>query len=132
MEVHKMEKVVIHTDRAGEPGGHYSQAIRFGQFVFTAGAVGKDPSTGKVVGGIRAQVRQALENIRAVLAEAGTSLEHVLKANAYLRDIGDFTAFNEVYSEYFDAGPPPARTTVGVSFAGDVDFEIDVIAFVDS
>lgn len=128
-----MEKVVIYTDRAGKPGGHYSQAIRFGQFVFTAGAVGRDPSTDKVVaGGIRAQVKQALENIRAVLEEAGASLEHVLKANAYLRDMGDFTAFNEVYSEYFDAGPPPARTTVGVSFAGDVAFEIDVIAFVDN
>jgi len=126
-----MGKVAIHTDRAGKPGGYYSQAIRFQQLVFTAGTVGRDPETGEVrEGGIRAQVRQALENIKAILEEANTSLGNVLKVNAYLRDIGDFGAFNDVYSEYFATGAPPARTTVEVGFAGDIDFEIDVIAYV--
>jgi reactive intermediate/imine deaminase len=125
------EKTVINSERAGKPGGHYSQAIRFGRLVFTAGAVGQDPATGKIVpGGIRAQVRQALENVSAVLEEAGTSLAHALKVNAYLADVADFAAFNEVYAGFFSSGPPPARTTVGVSFAGEIAFEIDVIAYV--
>jgi 2-iminobutanoate/2-iminopropanoate deaminase len=128
-----MDRVAIHTDRAGKPGGHYSQAIRFQQLVFTAGAVGTDPETGGVVeGGIRGQVRQTLENIKAILEAANTSLANVLKVNVYLRDIGDFKVFNEVYSEYFDAGAPPARTTVQVGpFANDdVVVEIDVVAYV--
>jgi len=57
-------------------------------------------------------------------------LDNVLKVNAYLRDISEFEAYNEVYGEYFDGGAPPARTTVEVGFAGDIDFEIDVIAYV--
>ena len=70
-----------------------------------------------------------MENIKAILEEANSSLDNVLKVNAYLRDIGDFAAFNEIYSEYLDTDPPPARTTVEVGFAGDVAFEIDVVAY---
>ncbi len=125
------EKVAVSTERAGTPGGHYSQAMRFGQLVFTAGTVGQDPRSGQIVaGGIRAQVRQALENVSAILEEAGTSMANALKVNAYLGDMADFAAFNQIYAEYFSSGPPPARTTVGVSFAGEIAFEIDVIAYV--
>lgn len=127
-----MEKTIIYTDRATKPEGCYSQATRFQRLIFTAGSVGKDPKTGQVVpGGIRAQVRQTLENLKAVLEEAHTSLDNVLKVNAYLRDMSDFEAYNEVYSEYFDTDAPPARTTVEVgSFPGDIAVEIDAIAYV--
>ena len=125
------EKKVITTECAGKPGGHYSQAIRFGQLVFTSGTVGQDPATGAIVpGGTRAQVGQALENVSAILGEAGTSLDHALKVNAYLGDMADFATFNEVYTGFCGGGPPPARTTVGVSFAGEIAFEIDVVAYV--
>lgn len=127
-----MRKSVIRTDQAPKPGGFYSQAIKFGDFVFTAGVVGVDPRSGDLVsGGIRVQVRQTLENIKAILEEAGTSLDNVIKVNAYLRDIGDFEAYNEVYSEYFDPDEPPARTTVQVGgFRDGRAVEIDVIAYV--
>ncbi len=127
-----MEKVAIHTDRAPEPGGRYSQAVRFQQFVFVAGTLGIDPETGKLVtGGTRAQVRQALENIKAILEEAGTSLDNALKVNCYLRDMSDYKAYNEVYGECFDMDVPPVRTTVGVgSFVGEIAVEIEVIAYV--
>ena len=127
-----MRKLAIRTDRAPKPGGFYSQAVKAGNFVFTAGLVGVDPRSGELVsGGIRGQVRQTLENIKAILEEAGTSLDNVIRVNAYLRDIGDFEAYNEVYSEYFDPDEPPARTTVEVgSFPGDIAVEIDVIAYI--
>lgn len=125
------EKTVINTERAGKPGGHYSQATRYGHLVFTAGTVGQDPATGTIVaGGIHAQVRQSLENLSAVLTEAGTSLDNALKVNAYPGSMADFAAVNAVYAGFFSDSPPPARTTVGVSFAGETAFEIDVIAFV--
>lgn len=127
-----MRKSVIRTDQAPKPGGFYSQAIKVGSFVFTAGVIGVGPGSGGLLsGGIRAQVRQTLENIKAILEEADTSLDNVIKVNAYLRDIGDFEAYNEVYSEYFDPEGPPARTTLQVgSFRDDRAVEIDVIAYV--
>jgi 2-iminobutanoate/2-iminopropanoate deaminase len=127
-----MEKVVVHTDRAPEPGGRYSQALKFQQLLFVAGTLGIDPVAGELVeGGTRAQVRQALENIKAILEEAGTSFENALKVNCYLRDMNDYDAYNEVYGEYFDMEIPPVRTTVGVgSFVGDIAIEIEVIAYI--
>jgi 2-iminobutanoate/2-iminopropanoate deaminase len=126
-----MEKQAVFTNLAGKPGGHYSQAIRFNNILYTSGTVGKDPATGLVVsGGVKAQVRQALENIKVILAQANTSLDNVLKVNAYLQDINNFADFNEIYKEYFRTNPPPARTTVEVGFADGIEFEIDVIAFI--
>ncbi len=127
-----MRKVSIRTHKAPKPSGFYSQAIQVGDFVFSAGVVGVDPRSGDLVpGGIRVQVRRALENIKAILEEAGTSLDKVIKVNAYLRDIGDFEAYNEVYGEYFDLDEPPARTTVQVGgFRDGRAVEIDVIAYV--
>jgi 2-iminobutanoate/2-iminopropanoate deaminase len=82
-------------------------------------------------GGIKAQVRQTLENIRVILEEAGTSLGHVVKVNVYLRDLADFKAYDEAYGEYFDADGLPARTTVpGADLPGDMLVEIDAVAYV--
>jgi len=126
-----MRKEAIFSDRAGRPGGHYSQAIIFQNLVFTAGVVGTNPNTGQIAkGGIEAQVRQALDNIKIILQEANTTIDNILKVNAYLRDIGNFELYNQVYKEYFNSQPLPARTTVEVGFAGEIEFEIDVIAFI--
>lgn len=128
-----MDKVRIDTERAAKPGGPYSQGIRFQQLVFVAGTLGIDPATGQLAeGGVEAQVRQALDNITAILEEAGTSLENALKVNVYLRDMGNYASYNEVYGEYFSGmDVPPVRTTVGVgSFVGDIEVEIEAIAYV--
>jgi len=126
-----MNKEAIFTNLAGQPGGHYSQAIRYGNLLFTAGAVGRDPKTMKIVnGGVKAQIKQALENTKAIIKEAKTSLDNVIKVNAYLSDMKYFNDFNEVYKEYFNSTPPPARTTVQVGFLNGIEFEIDVVAYI--
>lgn len=105
---------VIVTDKAAAPIGPYSQAIRAGGFIFVAGEKGIDPKTNKVVpGGIAAETRQTLENIKNILEAAGSSLDKAVATTVYLVNIADFKAMNEVYAEYFPTNPP-GRTTVAV------------------
>jgi 2-iminobutanoate/2-iminopropanoate deaminase len=108
-------KRVVYSDNAPGALGPYSQAIRAGDYLFTAGQVGVDPATGKLVnGGIEAQTRQAMENLRAVLKAGGADFSRVVKATVYLADIKDFSAFNGVYGTYF-ASDPPARSAFQVA-----------------
>lgn len=105
----------IHSAAAPAAIGPYSQAVRSGELVFTAGQTPIDPATGQLVaGGVAHQTRQVFENLRAVLIAAGLDLGHVVKANVYLVDMADFPAMNEVYGTMFEA-PYPARTTVAVA-----------------
>ena len=110
------------------PVGPYSPAVKAGGWVFVSGQI-PILGNGDLVGGpIKVQVRQVLENLSTLLAAAGTSLDKVVKASVFLRDLGDFEEMNEVYDEYFGASKP-ARSTVQVSrLPKDVDVEIDVIA----
>jgi len=106
---------VIETDKAAKPIGPYSQAIRANGFIFVAGEKGIDPRTNAMVtGGIAAETRQTLENIRNILEAGGSGIERVVATQVYLTNISDFAAMNEVYAEYFTTNPP-GRTTVGVS-----------------
>jgi 2-iminobutanoate/2-iminopropanoate deaminase len=106
---------VIETDGAARPIGPYSQAIRANGFVFVAGEKGIDPRTGKIVpGGVPAETRQTLENIKAILEAAGSSFDRAVQSFVYMVDISEFAAMNQVYAEYFKVNPP-GRTTVGVS-----------------
>jgi 2-iminobutanoate/2-iminopropanoate deaminase len=106
---------VIQTDKAAAPIGPYSQAIRANGFIFVAGEKGIDPTTNAIVpGGIAAETRQTLENIRNILEEAGSSISKVVATTVYLTDINAFSEMNAVYAEYFTSNPP-GRTTVGVS-----------------
>ncbi len=125
----KMEKKVVYTEKAPKPVGPYSQAIIAGDFIFTAGQIPIDPKTNQIVqGDIKEQTRQVLENLKAVLEEAGASFDDVVKVTVYMKDLNEFSAMNEVYSEYFK-NSPPARTTVEVSrLPRDVKIEIDLIA----
>jgi 2-iminobutanoate/2-iminopropanoate deaminase len=110
-----MKREIIATDKAPAAVGPYSQAVRAGDFVFTAGQIPLDPATGRLVeGGIEAQTRQVLTNLSAVLQAAGTSLASVTKTTVFLTDMGDFKAMNGVYAEFFPAAPP-ARSTVQVA-----------------
>ena len=127
-----MNKHVIATDKAPAAIGPYSQAVRAGNLLFTAGQVGVDPATQQVVaGGITEQTTQTFENLKAILEAGGTSLEKVVKVTVFLKDINDFAAMNAIYGAYFgQAGAPlPARTTVEAArLPKDVLVEIDMIA----
>jgi 2-iminobutanoate/2-iminopropanoate deaminase len=127
-----MSKQVIATGYAPAAIGPYSQAVRAGNLLFTAGQIPLDPATGQVVaGGITAQTARVLDNLIAILAEAGSSLSQVVKTTVYLKDFNDFAAMNSVYGEYFIAagGQPPARSTVEVSrLPKDVLIEIELVA----
>lgn len=106
---------VIHTDAAPNAIGPYSQAIQTDTMVYTAGQVGFDPATSKMVdGGIEEQTHRALTNIKAILEAAGTSMERVVKTTVFMTDLGQFSAMNQVYATFFSSNPP-ARSTVEVS-----------------
>jgi 2-iminobutanoate/2-iminopropanoate deaminase len=109
--------------------GPYSQAVKSNGMLYTSGQIPLDPSTGNLVEGeFEAQVRRVFANLSAVLAEAGSSFDRVLKATVYLTDLGDFQVLNAVYAEYFGSHKP-ARTTVGVAqLPRGAHVEIDLIA----
>ena len=119
----------IMTEKAPKPMGPYSQAILEGDFIFVAGQGPIDPATGKrELGDVRSETKRTFENMRAILQAAGSSLDHVVKCNVYLRDINDFAAMNEVYQTYFSA-PFPARTTIQAgALPGGIAVEIECIA----
>lgn len=126
-----MKREVIATKKAPAAVGPYSQAIRVGDFVFTAGQLALDPATGKLVeGAIEEQTRQVLRNIAAVLEAAGSSLDKVVKTTVFLQDMGDFKAMNGVYGGFF-SNEPPGRSTVEVAnLPLGALVEIDAIAIV--
>ena len=126
-----MSKTVITTDKAPAAIGPYSQGMRTGNLIFTAGQIPLDPATQQVVAeGITGQTTQVLENLKAVLEAAGSSLDRVLKATVFLKNFDDFAAMNEVYAKYLGTkGAPPARTTIEVSrLPRNMLIEIEFIA----
>ena len=125
-------KQIIRTEKAPKAVGPYSQGIRVGNLVFTAGQLGLDPATGKLVeGGIKAQTRQALTNVKAVLEAAGASLDNVVKVTVFMANMDEFADMNGVYTEFFAANPP-GRSAVQVArlpLGGQV--EIEAVAVVE-
>lgn len=121
----------VHTDKAPQAIGPYSQAKIFGNVMFSSGQIPIDPATGELIsGGIEEQTRRVCENLKAVLEAAGMSLEKVIKTNCYLKDINDFAAFNKVYAEYFTE--KPARSCVGgLQIPKGALVEVEVIAEID-
>ena len=100
-------KKIVHTDQAPAAVGPYSQGVKIGNLLFTAGQVALDPATMKLVeGDITVQTERVMENLKAVLTAAGTSFDNVVKATVFLADINDFAAMNGVYGRYFSANPP--------------------------
>ena len=127
-EENNMNKITkIHTDNAPAAVGPYSQAIAAGGMLYTSGQIALDPATGEIVGDDKAQAEQVMKNLAAVLAEAGASQENVIKTTCFLKDMGDFGAFNEVYGAFFTE--KPARSCVAVkTLPKDVLCEVEVIA----
>jgi 2-iminobutanoate/2-iminopropanoate deaminase len=119
----------IVTEKAPKPIGPYSQGIIEGDVIFLSGQGCINPLTGKLeLGDVRSETKRTFENVRAILQAAGSSLNHVIKCNVYLRDINDFAAMNEVYETFF-AAPFPARTTIQAgALPGGIAVEIECIA----
>ncbi len=109
------EKQIIQTEKAPKAIGPYSQAVKVGSFIFTAGQIGLDPQSGELIApDIESQTRQALTNLRHILEAAGASLNDVIKTTVFLQDMAEFPRMNAVYAEFFPQNPP-ARSTVAVA-----------------
>lgn len=127
-----MSKTVVFTNDAPAAIGPYSQAIRAGNLIFTAGQIALDPATGQLVpGGIQQQTSRVLENLKAILEAAGSSLAHAVKTTVYLKNFDDFAAMNAIYGTYLapDGVAAPSRTTIEASrLPKDALVEIELVA----
>ncbi len=122
-------KTVVNTKMAPGAIGPYSQAIKAGGFLFISGQIPIEPATNNIVsGGIEAQTNQVLENLTAILADQGLTMDNVVKTTVFLTDLDDFPVVNAIYGNYF-VGETPARATIQVSrLPKEVMVEIDAIA----
>ena len=127
-----MHKRIIFTPNAPQPKGPYSQAVVVGNTVYVAGQGGFDPVSGKLANAtFEEEVTRTFENVKAILAAAGATMNDVVKVNVYLTDLGNFGRMNEIYKKYFVADFP-ARATVGSSLLLGTQIEIDCVAVVES
>lgn len=126
-----MEKIVISTEKAPKAIGPYSQAIKAGNMIYTSGQLPMNPETGKLVQeDIKSEARQALTNLKEVLAEGGAALTDVVKVNVYIKDMNQFGQINEVYGEFFNEHKP-ARACVEVArLPLDANVEIEAVAII--
>ena len=126
-------KKIIFTDKAPKAIGPYSQAIRTESMVFTAGQAGLDPATGELVGGgIEAQTRQVLTNLKHVLEASDSDLNYVVKTTVFLKDMNDFAKMNAIYGEFFSQNPPARSTIAAAALPKNALVEIEVIALLKS
>ena len=124
-----MDKQVITSEKAALPVGPYSQAIKTGNFIFVAGEKGIDPQTDKIVeGGIAAETRQTLENVKAILDAAGATMDNAVRSVVYMTDMGEFSQMNEVYAEYFNQAPPGRSCVQVVALPAGAHVEIEITA----
>lgn len=125
-----MTKQIIRTEKAPKALGPYSVANRAGNLVFTAGQLGLDPATNELVpGGIEAETRQSLINVKNVLEAAGASLENVVKTTVFLLDMNEFARMNAIYAEFFTADYPARSTVQAAALPKNGAVEIEVVAF---
>lgn len=126
-----MTRTIIHTNEAPAAVGPYSQAVKAGNLLFSAGQIGLDPSSGQLRSGLEAQASQVMSNLAAVLAVAGTSMGNIIKTTIFLTDMADFAAVNAIYGAAF-SDAPPARSTVAVAgLPLGARVEIEVIALIE-
>ena len=126
-----MSKKIIKTDKASLPVGPYNQAVVIGNLVYTAGQIPLDKAGNMVAGGVKEQTEQVIANLKAVLEAAGSSLDKVVKATVFMKDLNDFAGMNEVYGKYFKNETAPARSTIQVArIPKDSLVEIEVVAYI--
>ncbi|NVN19360.1 RidA family protein [Muricauda sp. HICW] len=123
-------KKIINTSKAPAPIGPYNQAVLVKDTLYISGQIPIDPATGKLVeGDIKKETKQSMENLKAILEEAGMTFEHAIKSSIFIKDMNQFAQINEVYGTYFDADTAPARETVEVAnLPKFVNVEISMIA----
>ncbi len=122
-------KQVVQTDKAPKAIGPYSQAVRTGAMVFTAGQIGLNPDTGELVeGGIQAETRQVLMNLTHVLEASGSGLDMILKTTVFLSDMSEFVKMNAVYAEFFPDAPPARSTVAAAALPKAARVEIEAVA----
>jgi 2-iminobutanoate/2-iminopropanoate deaminase len=125
-------KEIVKTNKAPDAIGPYSQAIKINKIVFLSGQIAIDPKTQQFIGGdIEMQTRRVLDNIKAVVEAAGSSLENVVKTTIYLTDINNFSKVNEIYASYFAKGKPARSTVCVAALPKNANIEIDAIAEVN-
>lgn len=126
-----MNRERIKTEKAPAAVGPYSQGIKVGDLLFTAGQIALDPETGKLApSDIGVQTGRVIENLQAILESAGTNLQHVVKTTVFLQNMNDFAAMNEVYARYFDQDPPARSTVQAARLPLDALVEIEAIALI--
>lgn len=124
-----MEKKIIRTDNAPAPIGPYNQAVQFGNMLFVSGQIAIDPKTNELyTGDIQTETKLVMENLKAILTEAGMDFSNVLKSTIFLMDMGQFAQVNEVYGSYFTENPPSRETVQVAGLPKGVKVEISVVA----
>ncbi|MBC6298053.1 RidA family protein [Listeria sp. FSL L7-1517] len=123
-----MAKEIIQTNNAPKALGPYSQAVKVNGFIFTSGQLGINPATGELAEGATEQAEQAFKNLASVLEEAGSSLEKIVKATVFFKDLNQFTAVNEVYATFFSSDFPARSAFQVAKLPLDAEIEIEVIA----
>ncbi|OSZ82790.1 reactive intermediate/imine deaminase [Chitinophagaceae bacterium IBVUCB1] len=124
-----MEKKIIRTDNAPAPIGPYNQAVQFGNMLFVSGQIAINPQTGELyTGDIQTETKLVMENLKAILTEAGMDFSNVLKSTIFLMDMGQFAQVNEVYGSYFTDNPPARETVQVAGLPKGVKVEISVVA----
>jgi len=125
---HSKQLSVVSSERAPKVIGPYSHAIKAGDMVFTSGQIGLSPATNTLADGISAQTHQALDNLKAILEDAGSDMAHIANVTVYLKNLDDYATFNDIYKEYFP-GTKPARSAVQVAkLPKDALVEIECVA----
>ena len=124
-------KRIISTDKAPAAVGPYSQAVRAGDTLFISGQIPIDPATGKMVEGIEAQVERVMENIKAIVGEAGGSMASIVKCTVLLKSMGDFKVMNGIYAKYFESDPPARAAFEVCALPLGAMVEIEAIALLD-
>jgi 2-iminobutanoate/2-iminopropanoate deaminase len=124
-----MEKKIIRTDNAPAPIGPYNQAVQFGNMLFVSGQIALDPKDGSLfVGDIAIETEKVMDNIKAILTEAGMDFSHIIKTSIFLMDMGKFATVNEVYARYFTDNFPARETVQVAGLPKGVQVEISVLA----
>lgn len=122
-------KTIINTQNAPAPIGPYSQAVKTGNLLFISGQIPADPKTGEIItGGIEAEAKLVMENLKAVLTEAGADFSHIVKTTISLKNMADFVKVNEVYGSYFTSDFPARETVQAAALPKNVNVEISAIA----
>lgn len=126
----KMAKIQIFTEQAPKPVARYSQGILIDKHLYVQGIIALDPQTGKLVeGNIETQTKRVFESIRAIVEEADMNFSNIITVKVFLSDLAHYPKFNQIYNSFFQAEPPPVRTTVQAKLPFEALLEVEVMAY---